>query len=88
MICSVFKHLDPSFTFDGADQVHSISAALGQRLCGGSRRLEKNVKKEKNNNITNLLYNYLRGQTFFTTACERSVKEVKEGSEPSWPLDH
>jgi len=44
-----------------------------------NHRQEKDMKKEKNNNINNLLSNYLRRQTFFTTACERRVKEVKEG---------
>ena len=45
------------------------------------------MKKVIINYIYIYIYNYLPGQTFFTTACEKRVKEVKEGSASHQPFE-
>jgi hypothetical protein len=81
MISRIISDFDASFTFNHA---HEDFLCLRQGCTASAcenHRQEKDVKKEKSNNINNLLSNYLPGPTFFTTACERRVKEVpvKEG---------
>jgi hypothetical protein len=56
-----------------------LVAAAPLPLQAESHSLEKYVKEGKITKLNILILNSLRRKTFFTTECERRVKEVKEG---------
>lgn len=62
--------------------LQGVAHYYGPPFVGWREALEgsEGVKEERRNLITYLFSIHLEAKTSFTTGCERSVKEVKEGS--------